>query len=83
MVDIHNLLSVGRAGAQTTRCSTKFVEPPSSLAILKSAQKLSKKSPTALIIDTVLIDISIYSLVVLVFVCITYSAWFGVTKSGL
>ena len=50
---------------------------------MKMTQKLSKNTPTALIISTVPIeDISNYSLVILEMKSITYSAWLGVPKSG-
>ena len=74
--DICNFLSVGRAGSLITRWTAIFVEPPRPLVLVKmTRKKLSKTSPIALIISTVLIGISIYSLVVLVFVSITVRSW--------
>ena len=45
--------------------------------VKRTSEKYQKTPPTALIISTVLVDISIYSLVVSIIDCITYSAWHG------
>ena len=82
MTAICNLLCVGRAGGLITRCWTNLSVIGEAGSVKRTGEKCQKTTPIALIIGIVLVDISIYSLDVLVFVSITYSSWLGGPKSG-
>ena len=75
MTGICDLLSAGRAGSLITRWLTNLAGiREAGGGVKKTSEKCQKTSPTASKFSTVINEISIYNLVVLVFVCITYSS---------
>ena len=70
----------GLEGSQTLS-ATNFVLQINWTRLKRNSEMWQKTTPIALIISTVPVDLSIYSLVVSILVSITYSAWFWRSKS--